>query len=76
MYLKLNVKKIAIEQGLDKSKLSRRADLNLRTIDRVWYDPDENIQKVETDTLEKLAKALNVSVKDIIAEDDPDTNQP
>ena len=70
MNLKLNVKKIALQQGLDKSKLSRRADLNLRTIDRVWYDPDQNIQKIETDTLEKLAAALGVSVRDLIAEDD------
>jgi DNA-binding Xre family transcriptional regulator len=69
MDLKLNIKQIAQKRGLSKARLSRKADLDPRTIDRVWKDASENIEPVETDTLNKIAEALEVTIKELIAEE-------
>ena len=52
------------------SRLSRLADVHYKTIQHVWRDPTAGIN---TKTLEKIAKALEISTADLI-EDIPDEN--
>lgn len=66
--VRLRVKEIAEEQKVSIAKLARRADLDNRTVYRIVHDPYAEITTV---TLGRLAKALGVSVKDLI-EDAPD----
>lgn len=67
---RLRVREIAEAQGLDASKLSRRADLAYRTVLMLWNDP---YRDVNLSTLAKLARALNVSVTDLLENGDPKT---
>ncbi|HZS79124.1 MAG TPA: helix-turn-helix transcriptional regulator [Ktedonobacteraceae bacterium] len=61
--IRLRVKEVAEKQGLNKSRLSRRADVDLKTVQRIWDDPTKEIS---TATLDKLAKALGVQASDLI----------
>ena len=66
--IRLRIKEIAEEKDYNMSSLSRKSDVSFKTVKRLWKDP---YQTANTDTLEKLAKALGVSVRDLI-EDVPD----
>ena len=63
--IRLRIREMAEEKGYNMSSLSRKSDVSFKTVKRLWKDP------YHTDTLEKLAKALGVSVRDLI-EDVPD----
>jgi len=58
------VREVAEARGLDIAKLSRRADISYRTAFRLFHEPELD---VSLSTLEKVAKALDVRVKDLIA---------
>ena len=47
------------------SSLSRASDVSFLTIKRIWREP---FRGVNTTTLERLAKALDVSVSDLFEE--------
>ena len=66
--IRLRIREIAEEKGYNMSSLSRKSDVSFKTVKRLWKDP---YQTANTDTLEKLAKALGVSVRDLL-EDMPD----
>jgi DNA-binding Xre family transcriptional regulator len=68
--LRLRIKEKAEELGYTMSGLSRKSDVSFKTVKRLWKDP---FQTANTDTLEKLAKAMGISVRDLI-EDEPDDN--
>ncbi len=61
--IRLRIREIAEEKGYNMSSLSRKSDVSFKTVKRLWKDP---YQTANTDTLEKLAKALGVSVRDLI----------
>lgn len=61
--IKLRVKEIAERQGLNLSQLSRKADIDIRTLRRIYRDPTHPI---DTRILDKLATALNVSPHDLL----------
>ena len=65
--LRLRVKEIAQQQGLGQGKLARMADVDNKTLARIYKNP---YAEVSTVTLEKLARALSVRVADIIEEVD------
>jgi DNA-binding Xre family transcriptional regulator len=69
--IRLRIREIAEEMGYNMSSLSRKSDVSFKTVKRLWKDPH---QTANTDTLEKLAKALGVSVRDLI-EDVDDTSE-
>ncbi|HYL43034.1 MAG TPA: helix-turn-helix transcriptional regulator [Ktedonobacteraceae bacterium] len=69
--VRLKIREIAESKGIGMSRLSRLADVHYKTIQHVWRDPTAGIN---TKTLEKIAKALEVSTADLI-EDIPDENQ-
>ncbi len=63
--IRLRVKEIATQKGISMTRLSRLADTNYKTIKAIFDNP---YREVTTTTLNKLAKALGVSVADLIEE--------
>lgn len=69
---RLKVKELAEQRGMTQSKLMRMADLNMKTVQGLYREPYRlNVAYL---TLEKVAKALGVSIGDLfeeeVAEDD------
>ncbi len=63
--IRLKVKEVAEAKGISRTRLSRLADTNYKTVNAIFKDP---YKEVTTTTLERLAKALGVSVIDLIEE--------
>ncbi len=63
--IRLRVKEVATQKGMSMTRLSRLADTNYKTIKAIFDNP---YREVTTTTLNKLAKALGVSVADLIEE--------
>jgi DNA-binding Xre family transcriptional regulator len=63
--LKVKLKEIAEAKGISQTRLSRLADTNYKTIHAIWLDP---YREVTTTTLQRLARALGVSVAELIEE--------
>ncbi|MEX0918416.1 MAG: helix-turn-helix transcriptional regulator [Candidatus Paceibacterota bacterium] len=63
MSIASNLKKIRAEKGYSLEKVARLADLSLSTVVKV---EDGTNQNPTIDTLSKIAKALEVSVDDLI----------
>ena len=61
----IRLKEIAQEKGFSQGKLSRASDVDDNTIKRIYRNPTVT---VTTETLSKLAKALGVSVHELIVE--------
>ncbi len=61
--IRLKVKEVAEAKGIGLNKLSRTADINIKTIRRIFRNPTEIIT---TETLDKLATALEVDVCELI----------
>jgi DNA-binding Xre family transcriptional regulator len=68
MAVRFKVREIAEQKGFNISTLSRKADVGLSTVRRLWHDPN---RYVDFYVLERLAKALEVPVTALI-EDIPD----
>lgn len=63
--IRLRVKEIAQQQGLGQGKLARMADVDIKTLARIYKNPYAEVSSV---TIEKLAHALSVSIIDLIEE--------
>ncbi len=63
--IRLRVKEVAEAKGISRTRLSRLADTNYKTVNAIFKDP---YKEVTTTTLERLAKALGVSVVELIEE--------
>lgn len=61
--IRLRIKEVATQKGMSMGKLSRTADVSFTTIKRMFDDPNYS---VTTHTLNKLAKALNVTPADLL----------
>lgn len=63
--IKFIIREIAQEKGISQNMLSHRAQLDVKTIQRLYREshPDVSIY-----TLEKIADALGVKVKDLFVE--------
>ncbi len=61
--IRIKLREIAKEKGFSQARLSRRADVDLRTIQRIYRDPYTNIGM---HTLDKLATALGVDASSLI----------
>jgi DNA-binding Xre family transcriptional regulator len=62
---RLRVKEVAQAKGFTMAKLQRAADINLKTIQAIYRDP---YRDVAYSTLNKIAKALGVSIADLVEE--------
>lgn len=65
---RLRVKEVAQAKGFTMARLQRAADINLKTMQSIWHNPQHD---ASLNTLDKLAKALGVPVTDLI-EDVPE----
>jgi transcriptional regulator with XRE-family HTH domain len=63
--IRLRVKEVAEEKGLSMAKLARRADIDFKTVQRIFHNPYRDISM---STLEKIAKALETPVINLIEE--------
>ena len=63
--IKLRVKEIAEEKGISMKKLASNADIAYNTLRTIYRNP---YRQVTTTTLERLAKALNVPVIELLEE--------
>ena len=61
--IRLRVKELAEQQGYNIAQLARKADVDRRTLQRIYRDPT---RQTSTTILDKLAKALGVSPADLI----------
>ena len=66
--IRLRVKEVATAKGIGQGKLQRLADMDIKTVRRIYRDP---FTIITTETLWKLAKALEVPSCELI-EDVPD----
>ena len=65
---RLRVREVATSKGYSISRLSRVADVPIKTVRRAWNDPTYAIQ---LPSLDRLARALVVTVTELL-EDVPD----
>jgi DNA-binding Xre family transcriptional regulator len=68
--LRLKVKEIAEAKGMSMMALTRKSYVALNTIRSIYHDP---YRAVNTDTLLRLADALEVSIFDLLEELPEDT---
>jgi len=61
--IRLRVREVAEQQSLNMAQLARRADIDQRTLRRIYRDPT---QEISTLVLDKLAMALGVSPADLL----------
>lgn len=61
---RLKVKEIALEKKLSQRKLCRLADIDLRTLKKIYKHPTEAVITIET--LDKLAMALEVDIRELV----------
>lgn len=63
---RLRIKELAEQRGMTQSKLMRMADLNMKTVQGLYREPYRiNVAYL---TLEKVARALGVSINDLFEE--------
>ena len=68
--VRLKVREVAEAKGMSMARLARRADIDYKTVQRIYRDP---LREVTTTTLDKLAKALGVNVNELIESVPDDT---
>ncbi len=61
--LRLKVREEAEKRGLNMAQLARRADIDQRTLRRIYRDPT---QEISTHVLAKLASALGVTPAELL----------
>ena len=61
----LKIKEISEEKGINMAKLSRLADVGYTTVQVLFRDPHRDVSLY---VLARIAKALNVSICDLIEE--------
>jgi DNA-binding Xre family transcriptional regulator len=67
--IRLKVKEIAQAKGIGQGKLQRLADMDIKTVRRIYRDP---YTIITTETLSKLAKALGVPSSELIEDVEPE----
>src|SRR5258708_22345018 len=66
MRLRLKVKEIAEAKGYNQSSLARKADIDFKTVKRLFRDP---YRDVVISTFYKISRVLKVSLDQLIDED-------
>src|SRR5258708_33306122 len=61
--IRLRVKEVAAQKGLSMARLARRADIDYKTGERIFWDP---FREMTTTHLGKLGIALEVPVTDFL----------
>jgi DNA-binding Xre family transcriptional regulator len=61
--IRLRVKEVAKSQGIGQGKLSRISDVDIKTMRKIFQQP---FSIITTETLDKIAKALEVDPRELI----------
>lgn len=61
--VRLLIKEVAKQKGFSMGRLQRTADISYRTVKLIYQDPYKD---VTLSTLEKIAHALDVPIRDLI----------
>lgn len=61
--IRLKVKEVAQAKGMSQRKLSIRSETDIKTIQKIYRYPNS---VVTTETLDKLAKVLEVDVRELL----------
>lgn len=61
--IRLRVREIAEAKGLNMAQLARKADVDVRTVRRIYREPTSEISTI---VLDKLATALDVKPSELI----------
>ena len=61
--IRLRIREVAEKHGYNMARLARRADIDVKTLQRVWHEPTKEIS---TATLDKIARALGVPASELI----------
>ena len=61
--IRLKIREVAQTKQISRTRLSRLADTNYKTINALWND---HYREVTTTTLDKIAKALGVPVTELL----------
>jgi DNA-binding Xre family transcriptional regulator len=61
--IRLRVKEVAQSKGISQSRLGRMADVDVKTMRRIFTEPTT---AVTTPTLDRIAKALQVDASELI----------
>lgn len=67
--VRLLVQEVAKQKGFSMGRLQRTADISYRTVKLIYQDP---YRDVTLSTLEKIANALDVPIRDLIDENAAD----
>lgn len=66
---RLIIKEIAERQGLNRSQLQIKAGVTLPMLNRYWNNDTDSVHLASMD---KIAKALGVQVRDLFAVEEPE----
>ncbi len=61
--IRLRVKEVAQQKGIGQGKLARMADIDVKTMQKIFKHPTSI---VTTETLDRIAKALGVDASELI----------
>lgn len=61
--IRLKVKEVAAAKGISQTRLSRMADMDIKTVRRIYRDPYVDIS---TYTLDRIATVLGVDVRELL----------
>jgi DNA-binding Xre family transcriptional regulator len=61
--IRLRVKEVATLKGIGQGRLQRKADMDIKTVRKILNDP---FAIITTETLDKLARALEVDPRELI----------
>jgi DNA-binding Xre family transcriptional regulator len=75
--IRLKIKEVAAAKGIGQGRLSRMADMDIKTIRRIYRDPYVD---VSTYTLDRIATVLGVDVRELLEsvpnEESPESQWP
>jgi DNA-binding Xre family transcriptional regulator len=63
--IRLRLREVAEAKKISRTRLSRLADINYKTVNRLWKDP---YREFTSTSLSQLARALDVPVTELIEE--------
>jgi DNA-binding Xre family transcriptional regulator len=66
MAVRHKVREIAESKGFSRTKLSRRAEINYKTVNELWNDP---YRVIDTRILDRIAVALKVPIADLLVQE-------
>jgi DNA-binding Xre family transcriptional regulator len=70
--IRLRVKEVAKEKGIGQGRLQRMADMDIKTIRKMYRNP---YTIITTETLDKLAKALGVPPGELLEQVEDEQEQ-